>query len=406
MTEPAGPVERTLERHRRRRVQGLATVSVLVGPPEAAAAAWDRHVGRPSLAIEAVEARSADTLAAGCVATVCRRANLWATCVGELGRRLARPVDAVLPELSAHDLEYLWRSVLPGAGDPDVLRLIRVVVTSPLEQWADAITADLPGWRGVVAVDHLLGSTDTVSAEVPRRPPAEAPRVQAGLRSADGARFSRKPYDPPAVWVAGPVDDVEWLTEAAGPLAGLAASVPRWPVGVGVTAEAAARASAGDGRAATLVRGGIVVVDRERPAPPPARVAAAEDDGEDDDPPDPARSAAERLLFELLNARWAGLFALNVALDFPFGNRPAEADLYAADVRLVIEVDGYHHFQDPARYRRDRRKDWAYQARGYRVLRVLAEDVVPRRDEILDRVGTAVDHGRRHPLGGGPTGTP
>ena len=114
-------------------------------------------------------------------------------------------------------------------------------------------------------------------------------------------------------------------------------------------------------------------------------------------PDDPARSAAERALFAAVERRWPGLFALNRPLGFRFGRRAAEADLFAASLRLVVEVDGYHHFTAADGYRRDRRKDWLYQAHGYRYVRVLADDVHARLAEKVDEVGAAVSHCRGHP---------
>lgn len=115
------------------------------------------------------------------------------------------------------------------------------------------------------------------------------------------------------------------------------------------------------------------------------------------EPDDPARSAAERFLFELLEflPQTKGLFTLNASLDFRFGPQAAEVDLFARSLRLALEVDGYHHFTDAARYRRDRRKDWELQRRGYLVIRVLADDVVTRMEEVLEGVLSAVAHCRR-----------
>ena len=80
-----------------------------------------------------------------------------------------------------------------------------------------------------------------------------------------------------------------------------------------------------------------------------------------------------------------GLFELNTTLDFHFGaGRPIEVDLVARSLQLVIEIDGYYHFQDPKSYRRDRRKDLELQKRGYLVLRILAADVVGRLEELLE----------------------
>jgi hypothetical protein len=109
---------------------------------------------------------------------------------------------------------------------------------------------------------------------------------------------------------------------------------------------------------------------------------------------DAARSAAERFLFGRLETlpATAGLFALNQRLDFRHGPADAEVDLLAAPLRLVVELDGSHyHLADAAAYRRDRRKDWELQRRGYLVLRFLSEDVVERLEEILDTILTAVE---------------
>jgi len=118
----------------------------------------------------------------------------------------------------------------------------------------------------------------------------------------------------------------------------------------------------------------------------------------DSDPDDPrlqdrARSAAERYLYERLESRpeTAGLFQLNSALGFPFGaNRPIEADLAAVSLNLVVEIDGYYHFQDLDSYRRDRRKDLELQKHGFLVIRVLAEDVVCRLEEVFETIVAAI----------------
>lgn len=107
---------------------------------------------------------------------------------------------------------------------------------------------------------------------------------------------------------------------------------------------------------------------------------------------DRARSAAERFLFELLGdlPDTAGLFELNVRLDFCFGPMRAEVDLLAAGLRLAVEIDGFHHFREPEAYRRDRRKDALLQRQGFLVLRFLAADVVERLEEILEEIRRTV----------------
>lgn len=91
-----------------------------------------------------------------------------------------------------------------------------------------------------------------------------------------------------------------------------------------------------------------------------------------------ARSLAEATLFEALEATpaTAGRFRLNESLAVRFGPVAAEVDLLSRGDRIAIEIDGVHHFTDPERYRRDRRKDLLLQTHGFVVVRLLAEDVV------------------------------
>jgi very-short-patch-repair endonuclease len=114
---------------------------------------------------------------------------------------------------------------------------------------------------------------------------------------------------------------------------------------------------------------------------------------------DRARSAAERFLFLRLEslAQTAGKFKLNDTPGFRFGPADAEVDLLARELGLAVEIDGYYHFQDADAYRRDRRKDWQLQRRGYLVLRFLAEDVTTRLGEVLDTILAAVDDCTREP---------
>jgi very-short-patch-repair endonuclease len=112
------------------------------------------------------------------------------------------------------------------------------------------------------------------------------------------------------------------------------------------------------------------------------------DEGTDNGVSGEARSAVELLLFTVLDARplTGGCFTLNAPLDFGFGTRQAEGDLVAHGARLVVEIDGYFHFRDPEDYRRDRRKDAAFQEHGWFVLRFLAEDIVRDLEGVLARI--------------------
>ena len=111
-----------------------------------------------------------------------------------------------------------------------------------------------------------------------------------------------------------------------------------------------------------------------------------------------ARSASEAFLFQRLQSltETNGLFRLNAKLPIPFdGWSEMEIDLFAAELKLAIEIDGPQHLSDPAGYRRDRRKDSLLQENGCHVLRFLAEDLGKHLDATLDAILRAVAHLRR-----------
>jgi very-short-patch-repair endonuclease len=97
-------------------------------------------------------------------------------------------------------------------------------------------------------------------------------------------------------------------------------------------------------------------------------------------PAERARSAAEALLHRALSTHpeLAGRFALNERLA-----GVGEVDLLCTSARVAVEIDGWHHFQQPSAYRRDRDKDLALQRAGYTVVRVLAQDVLAHLEPIL-----------------------
>jgi very-short-patch-repair endonuclease len=111
-----------------------------------------------------------------------------------------------------------------------------------------------------------------------------------------------------------------------------------------------------------------------------------------------ARSAAEAFLFHRLQSltETEGLFQLNAKLPIPFDSwSEMEVDLYSAKLKLAIEIDGPQHLNDPAAYRRDRRKDALLQENGCHVLRFLAEDLSKQLDATLDAIHHAIAYLRR-----------
>ena len=73
-----------------------------------------------------------------------------------------------------------------------------------------------------------------------------------------------------------------------------------------------------------------------------------------------------------------------------------EVDLAASQLALAVEIDGYYHFQNADAYRRDRRKDFELQKQGFLVVRVLADDVVRRLEDVLDQILAAIASLRSH----------
>jgi very-short-patch-repair endonuclease len=109
------------------------------------------------------------------------------------------------------------------------------------------------------------------------------------------------------------------------------------------------------------------------------------------------RSQPEAFLLAILEAlpTTSGLFQPNRKLDLKFGSQWMEVDLLAETLSIAIELDGYYHFQNPERYRRDRRKDFELQKQGYLVLRFLTEDLLASLEEILDRIQQAISTQRQ-----------
>ena len=69
-----------------------------------------------------------------------------------------------------------------------------------------------------------------------------------------------------------------------------------------------------------------------------------------------------------------------------------EVDFLCRELRLVLELDGHQHLDDPEAYRRDRRKDALLQENGYFVLRFLAEDIGHHLDDTLDAIHRVMTH--------------
>ena len=96
------------------------------------------------------------------------------------------------------------------------------------------------------------------------------------------------------------------------------------------------------------------------------------------------RSVAERKMLDLLRSARIGPTATNVLVN---GH---EADFFWREERLIVEVDGYRYHGSREAFERDRKRDGAYVAAGYRVLRVTWRQLVEEPAAVVATVAAAV----------------
>jgi Protein of unknown function (DUF559) len=395
------PLRRLGEQDHRRRA-GVPTISVLNGPIGLGVACWRRWCALNGRLVVSQSSADASPMTAAWTTALAEQRDLTADAAVWAAARVGQPLsefNAALASKTVHDVEVLLNAINLDEATAAVGAVCRRLLT----------------WRAAgvsVAPERLAGELDRVLTA------REGPgfRVVAAL-----AVLAPGEVLPAVLWAPqGTLDDpVSWIDRAARLLTGLAVQVPR--VSAAITVERpdleCYLTTASESHATALVREGLVTINgltegeiRDRLRTPelsgPIRRLAADGTSAElvedfrraaaaaAEPPedDGARSEAERFLYARLEslAATVGLFVMNAEMDFSFGGRKAELDFVARSLKIAIEVDGWFHFQDPEAYRRDRRKDWELQRRGYLVLRFLAEDVVPKLEDILDAILTAV----------------
>ncbi len=397
MTAPAPD---PLTWHQARRDGGVPTVSVLAGPVGLGVRAWRAWAADTTRPVAQSPVGPPESVAAAWAAAAFAAADPANLAAAWLHARVRPPPD--LGRMTRYDLDQLWRT-LPA--DP----------TAPASAAAHWLLAGRLNGTAADPAAFVRG----VAVAAPGRP-AEWGRVYRAV-----CDLSPPPPFPPALLVLPPAAATPgWFARLLRELEAVVAAVPSLPVAVAVPREDfdALLAAEPNTRVAALAREGLVEVRGVSAADLAARLAAAgvapppsaatlqslTADGLADeaaaayvaaakavrerDPADPFRSEPERFLFEKLEStpETAGLFRPNVRLPFAHGPRAAEADLLAAGLKLVVEIDGGYYHLTEAQYRRDREKDWLYQRHAYWVLRFLAEDVVDRTAAVLGAILTAV----------------
>jgi very-short-patch-repair endonuclease len=380
-----------LDRHDQRRRCGMPTVSVLVGPVELSlrlARRWAEASSRPMVRIHP-EQPDPETVVVPWVNRLAAECDLAKSSAEWLARRLGRPADSLIGSLRAmttYERTMFLESALPMVSETGVELVGRWLIENA-EEWQ--------GYPGLASVlDALLEGRGR-------------PYFRVFTALGDLVHLECLP-----VLVFSPGgQDLDGLQRIARVLAELAAAQPQPALIVVVEPELFHDylEQAPVARAKALLCEAIVTINHELrevrhdawDAPlAESRAPAVLDRDFDDD--DPARSAAERFLFEQLESlpETAGLFELNGTLDFRFGpTQWIEVDLVARSLKLAVEIDGYHHFQDPEAYRRDRRKDLELQTHGYLVVRVLADDVVERFEEVKNTILATVAFRREASMG-------
>lgn len=383
-------VGQLLDHQAQMRQGGVPALSVLVGGPDEVHFAWREWGGRGCPALEGVEFGDGESFCAAWLRVLfgTHGPRAWAARV--LAVRAGVPVEELrvrLEAVSQGPLSLLLERAFPGRGHEAPARLCAFAVAADDHNPSiRELMNEMGGWM-------------------------ECVRVSAALTAETGPL-------PPVLFIADSTcaESVVRIMETA---ALLAETCPALHVTVGV-ADTPLKAYLEDGResrAKALCREGILRLrtpsatdananaDVETAQPPairppavvenaaPRTVPPRNDRTRDED--DAARSAAERFLFTHLESLPAmkGLFERNGLLDVPWPPpHVMEIDLLSREHRVAVEIDGYYHFQDPEAYRADRRRDFVLQRMGFFIVRVLADDVVARIEDIVAAIRTALSH--------------
>lgn len=403
-----------LERHQRRREQGIPTLTVLAGPPRTAASLWHRWLAslhRPSSTVPV--STEADAVRSW-VEALARIRPLEADAADFLGRAAGLApgeLPARLKGKTAHERDVLLQELFPSAPDGDASTACRCLLhpqvvhnsSAPFDVLFDAFEHDplrvLSALRVLVPPESapallLTGSSaedTTRAARIAAKLCASSPSLVIALiaeRSSLDAYLQGGQSQALAMVREGLIELAAPSPEALGQKLE-ALGVPPSEALSGPLARLAAEGAPDE----VLTLFGEVVREHQRGTPR-------------EEPEDRARSTEERFLYAVLDSHPAthGLFELNASPGFRLAGRDVEVDLLSRRLSLAVELDGYYHFQDEEAYRRDRRKDLALQRHGYIVLRFLTRDVVARLEEILDTISEVITQRREALSQMGPRG--
>ena len=278
--------------------------------------------------------------------------------------------------------ESMWRAAsadMSKAPKP-VVRLLAGLL-EPLGNETDDHSGDVVAFYDLdTSLRSLLrgqGTTNDLSADLvdshpesPRSPP-EAPKTEAPKTEApkteglSALRSTPSPLDRPNA-DRGPVSSrdrtVEPPAPAEQPVPGPRPLSPRTPP----------------------PSAGPVESKPETPASPSERTRGLSA------PSGPQRPASPLLARLEADPTTAGLFVLDARLDGGPAGRRVEVALYGAELALAIEIDSEFAYPNVEAYRRERTKDLWLQRRGILIMRILAQDLEKRLEDIVLQVRDVV----------------
>ncbi|WP_338869045.1 endonuclease domain-containing protein [Myxococcus stipitatus] len=358
-----------LDRHARRRAEGISTLSVLVGPPAKALRIWDEWLHRSGLKAASSESANLSGTVIAWASLLAQERHLPsdAEAFVVLSQRAFSPRELHFEGKTLHERRVLFERLEPPHGRSATWALCRQLL-------------ELPSAPGTLPTEVLEGITrmpvQALHALLSLIPKGRAPALQLHVTPSD----PRSLLGATGLCIMAPSLHIACLLppEVFAETHGLKESH-----GLAMLHEGLIEVPT-----LSLVTTGEALAS-EQPEPPlldrfkqSAQAVLAERKKNEAR----ARSKAERFLYnKVLQSHPAtrGLFTLNATVDLGDGSRPLEVDFLCRELRIAVEIDGYHHFLEPERFRRDRRKDLALQRAGYWVARFLEEDVVPRYEEIL-----------------------
>jgi very-short-patch-repair endonuclease len=387
----------SLDRHARRRAEGIPTLSTLVGPPERALALWTQWVHRRGLGVAVAEGDDPRAVVSTWARALARERDL--TCDAEnfvvLSQSTSHRRELLFRGKTLHERRVLLEGLTPPRSDSATWELCRHLLESPVPP----APGELPTSVDMAIQREPLAALQALLALVPFEK-APVLRVRAGpsdfraLRTAASLCAAAPALT--AMCVLAPEALAEHLRRGESRVQAMLREGQLDVPEASPEAPAATPASAVVPTLARLQQEGLPEPILARYVEAARAITAARREAEDR-----ARSEQERFLYELLQHRptTQGLFALNAPVHTGPGGRSWEVDLLCRELRLAVELDGDFHFRDDERFRRDRRKDLALQRAGYWVVRFLSDDVIPRLEEILETLDTLIAARRQESSG-------